>query len=356
MNALKPILFFCLCTLAQFSHGQEDSLNVQEQEEMQVNFTMKKEIAFQDAKYYILDFHIDERGKVLLVSNLRKYFVYLLDDQMKVNHSLRLDFHPKSLYLDCLGHLHIVSMDSLYQLEIIEKKLTIYERNSIQLYYRFFKDCVGQNGDVVYLKSLENNNQSTVFTAVNRAQNEGMVLYRVEDTTLIRSVTDTEAGIRREALSGTEQAGEINSNQLREIRDRQQRADFFEKIVRKPMYHPLFVFNDTTYIFDHLNGTVLIFDATGVELERGEINYHKAKGWNKSVHLDRAYRTFYSVESKNGAQVFCRLSQPGFETGARTKITKHAYPEKIMVYKGCAYYTYKEFVNDNLNKLFRQRL
>jgi len=356
MKRLKSILLFCGCTIALFSRGQEDSVEVQEQEEMQVNFTMKKEIAFQDSKYYILDFHIDERGKVLLVSSLRNYFVYLLGDRMEVSHSLRLDFHPKSLYLDCFGQLHVVSMDSLYQLEIIDKKLTIYDRNSIQLYYRFFKDCVGQNGDVVYMKSLENNNQSTVFTAVNRLADEEKVLYRIEDSTMIRSAADTEAQIRQEALSGTEQAGEINSKQLSEIRKRQQRADFFEQIVRQPMYHPLFVFNDTTYIFDHLNGVVLLFDAKGVELECRKIAYHKERNWNKKVHLDRDNRTFYSVETKNGAQVFCRLSTPGFETGIRTKITQHPYPEKIIVYMGCAYYTYREFVNDNLNKLFRQRL
>lgn len=356
MNALRTVLFFCLCAVVPFAHGQEDSIKVQEQDEMQVNFTMKKEIAFQDPKYYILDFHIDERGKVLLVSNLRKYFVYLLNDQMEIGHSLQLDFHPKSLYFDCLGQLHVVSRDSMYQLEIQDQHLSIYERNSIMLYHQFFKYCAGKNGDVVYMKSMENNEQSTVYSALHIAGNEKKELYRIEDSALIRTEADTEALIQQEALGGTEQAGEINSDQLAEIRRRQQRAYFFELVIQKPKYHPLFVSKDTTYIFDHLNGVALVFDASGAELERKAISYHQEKNWDKKVHLDRAYRTFYSLENKNGAQVFCRLNHPGFETRTRTKITKHPYPEKIIVYKGLAYYTYKEYVNDNLNKLFRQRL
>lgn len=356
MNALRTLLLICLCTVGLFSYGQEDSSKVLEQEEMQVNFTMKKQIAYQDSKYYIIDFHIDERGKVLLVSNLRKYFVYLLNDQMEMGHSLRLNFHPKSLYLDCLGNLHVVSRDSMYQLEILDKQLSIYERNSILLYHQFFKYCAGENGDVVYMKTLENNEQSTVYSALHRARDEKKELYRIEDSNLIRTEADTEALIQQEALGGTEQAGEIISDQLAEIRRRQQRAYFFELVIQKPKYHPLFVSNDTTFIFDHLNGVALAFDATGAELERNVISYHQAKNWDKKVQLDRANGTFYSLESKNGAQVFCRLSHPGFEPGTRTKITKHPYPEKIIVYKGLAYYTYKEYVNDNLNKLFMQRL
>lgn len=151
---MKDLVLFILLLTSISCYSQEDIIRSQDIESVTVEATRGKEIAFEDSKYYIIDFHINNQGKFLLVSNRRKYFVYLLDTRMEVKDKMKLDFHPRSIYYDCLGLLHVLAKDSMYQIEIIEDKLVIYERNSIMLLTRFFNNCVAESNETVIFGSL----------------------------------------------------------------------------------------------------------------------------------------------------------------------------------------------------------
>ena len=108
--------------------------------------------------------------------------------------------------------------------------------------------------------------------------------------------------------------------------------------------------------FDHVNGYMVRLNMNTDILEKQGIDYHNAKKWKGEMHLDKVQEKFYSVEEIHGAQVFGLISKNSRNVIKRTKITKHAYPEKIIVHNGYAYYVYRQNFDDNLNKLFRQKL
>ena len=91
-------------------------------------------------------------------------------------------------------------------------------------------------------------------------------------------------------------------------------------------------------------------------LDKHSVNYHNERHWKGEMQLDSERNIFYTVEEKHGAQIFGRLSLASGEIIWKTKITKHAYPGKVIVYDGYAYYVYRQFVDDNLNKLLRQKI
>ncbi|MFT5780305.1 MAG: hypothetical protein ACI837_003266, partial [Crocinitomicaceae bacterium] len=149
---------------------------------------------------------------------------------------------------------------------------------------------------------------------------------------------------------------EVSVANLQKARDHFERDMFFEFVLSQPAYNPLFVRNDTTYIFDHLNGNVVEFSDAGSQLRLIPIDYHLDKDWAKVNHLDRERNEFYTVYERNGVQHFVKFEEEDFSVRKETKITKHAYPKKLVVHDGYVYYAHKPNYNANLNKLYRQRL
>lgn len=356
MKWLLQILHLCILFACIQAKGQVDSLKQLRFDEIIITAQKSKQIAYSDEKYYIIDFHIDTSKTILLLTNLNKYYVYSLDYNMKKQDALRLNFHPTSLYLDCLGSLHIMSRDSMYQLELINKKLSIFERNSITLYKTFFKHCVAEIGSFVILKTLENENQSTVFTILEKGTRNTKELYRVEDSLLISSAMATKQALQNHEYLIDLRMEEIDTGTLRRSRDQTEKKDFFEQIVKRPTYHPLFVLTDTIYIFDHLNNISHIFDSSTNRIQSKNIHHHKLKNWDEQILMDPNQATFYSVSSTHGAKTLQKLNTLDLTIESNSKITEHAYPKKIIILDGYAYYTYREYVEDNLNKLFKQNL
>lgn len=348
---MKTTLLALVCLLSFLSFAQ-DSLRTQKIIEVSVSHTRKKEIAFKDSKYFIIDFHIGEKGNFILLNRFKKYYLYSLNYKMELEHQIQLEFKPTSLFRDCLGFVHVMSKDSMYQVEKFGHQVVLYERSSISLYLNFFKNCIGQNDSIVIFERTLNYGKTKLFYGVRIAEKNRYMLYRTEDSLLVRSVLDEKRLIR----APRPRMPTVNEDVLKAQREHAQRAQFFQQIVSLPDYIPLFVKNDTTYIFDHLKSKLTLMTDTGAVLKSIPIDYHQSKNWNKKVHLDANRGTFYSVEENNGVQVFCHLNAEMFGIEKSTKVDKHSYPKKVIVFNGFVYYTYKEHVNDNLNKLFRQRI
>lgn len=352
---MKKLILLAIILMPLAIYCQIDT-TVQQVKEVSVNYTKKKEVAFEDEKYFIIDFHIDSNATFLLVSNRRNYFIYSLNSLMQTEHKLKLKFHPKSLYLDCLGNTHIIARDSMYQLEKINNQGVITHRNSIMLYHRYFKDCVADNDSFVIFKTHQNYNQSLSYYGLAKDKHLRQEVYRIEDSLLVKSANEEARKIREERGSSGSHTGEIQKEQIREMREKEQRAMFFEHIVKRKKYHPLFVHEDTTYIFDHLNNECIQLNASNEILKRIPIEHHEHRNWHKRVQFDQIRHNFYSVEIKHGAEIMVRLDKSSLKPTQKTKITKHPYPRKVLIYNGFAYYTYKPNYDANLNKLYRQRL
>lgn len=348
---MKTTLLALVCFLTFLSFGQ-DSLRSQKIGEVSVSHTMKKEIAFTDSKYFIIDFYIGEKGSFLLLNRFKKYYLYSLDYKMELEDEIELNFKPTSLFEDCLGLVHVMSKDSMYQVEKFDGQVVFYERNSNSLYQKFFKNCIGQNDSIVIFETIVNYGKTQLFYGIRMADQKRFMLYRAEDSLLVKSALDEKRLIRAPRRG----MPTLNEDALKAERQQAQRAQFFQQIVSLPEYNPLFVKNDTTYIFDHLKSQLTLMTDTGAVLKSIPIDYHQSRSWNKKVHLDKGRGKFYSVNEKNGAQIFCHLNPETFDVDRSTKVYKHAYPKKIIVFNGFVYYTYKENFDDNLNKLFRQRI
>jgi hypothetical protein len=370
---MKGISLIVVIFWHSFSYAQEDSLRSKEFDGVTVSVIRKKEVAYQDSRYYIMDFQVGLNGTFILLNRFRRYFLYELNASMEPVIKMEIMFHPKSLYQDCEGQLYVMSKDSMYQFETQKDSISFIKKYPRSKYELYFKNCLASNSDALLFNTLGNNNQTTQFYQKGKFDWVVKDVYRIEDSSLIRSVRDTREANEDEhdrlaqnygrnptnrapTWEDRTQEGLAQPDAIREIRNHLNRQQFFNDFVIRPYYNPLFVKKDTTYIFDHVNNCLVRLNSAREQLDKVDIYYHEEQKWKGEMHLDMGSELFYTVQEIHGAQIFGLLSMDSVSIQRRTKITKHAYPEKVIIYRGFAYYIYRQNVDDNLNKLFRQRL
>ena len=359
MNA--NFIFRCTFLFSSFiSFGQTDTTRfdnrpIQEIEEVHVlsSFT---EIAFEDSKNYIIDFEVSELGYYVLLKHIRKYQLVKLDEELGVVSKMNLNFKPTQLFSDCLGGLHLLSKDSMYQINTYSDKLSIFERNSIDLYHEFYKNCVGQSGDYVYMEEVKDFGQSKIFYAFDRNEGSKHLLYKIEDSLAVADVNLEYRGILGDSHLESQRMQEIDIAQLGASRDHMERIFFFMQVLSRPDYNPLFVRNDTTHIFDHTNGLAIHLAPSGEVIATKAIDYHQQKSWKERNHLDPIRSKFYTEYTNGGYQYLSSLSLGEYKGGIKMEVSDYTHSEKLIVYDGFVYYTHKENVDAHLNKLYRRKL
>ncbi len=353
------LLIYAFSLIGFFSFGQVDSTQLkheplQEIEEVIVSSNFG-EIVFEDSKHFIIDFHISELGRYVLLKHMRHYQLLKLNSELEVISAMKLDFKPTTLFSDCLGNLHVLSKDSMYQLNIYTEQLSIFERNSMDLYYDFFEKCIGRSDQYVYMRETNDFGQSTLLYAFNREKGIKQLIYRIEDSVVIADVNLEHREILNNRHLEIQRMQEISIPQLYSSRDHMERIFYFLHVLSKPDYNPTFFKGDTLFLFDHVNGLAVQLVDSGTVLDSEKIDYHLSNDWQTHNHLDTRKNQFYTEYGAMERNVF-QLSSENYDLGKATKLIEQPLPDKLVIFDGYAYYTYKANSGANLNKLYRQRL
>lgn len=332
------LLFLVIISASFVGHSQEDSLT-QDIEEVTISARKKKKIIFKDPKYYIVDFTISDTNAFMLMKNLGKYYIYELDENMQFINKLRVKMNANSLFQDCFGNTHLVTKDSVYFILNDTYGLFLTETRPRKKFMRAMEQCVGNTSDKIILEKKTYFDEFQTFYARDIDSGYHDVIYEINDSTLV-SRAQSETNQPQDGIS--------------EVRVKKRyRIKYF---VKPHKYNPLFVVDDTLYIFNHFEGRMDQLEDEGEIINSLTINHHKKRGWNRLVYSDLTRKQFYAVWVKNGAQHLIGLAMNEEEQNFGSKITKHAYPEKVVIRNGYAYYTYKPNVDANLNVLYRQKL
>ncbi|MFK7784091.1 MAG: hypothetical protein AB8B56_03185 [Crocinitomicaceae bacterium] len=371
----RSLLFIaCLLTINHSSLSQVDDTTFQKIEEVIVTSEKEKKIVFGDPKYYIVDFAISDSNAILLMKNLRTYYVYELDEFMNFRHKLKLDFDADFLFDDCFGNTHIVSRDSVYHIFDDEYGLFLTETHPRRGFMRAMKKCVGSTSEKIIFEKKANYNQDQTFYTVDLDSGDRKVIYEVKDTEISRSMREAAAKLYLlEYLENDRVAGKSSERYEDDILNTEasmkaeidahrikngmyDRATFVASHVLRSKYNPLFTLDDTIYVFNHFMGKIDVLSQAGGIIRSIPISHHLSKDWDETIHLDNVRKQFYAVHMRKGVQHLIRLGLAEDDQNSSSKITKHAYPKKVVVRNGIAYYTYKPYFDANLNKLYMQRL
>lgn len=363
----KQVLLFIstLLAIANVAFSQIEDTTFQDIEAVIVTSEKEKKIVFEDTKYYIVDFTISENRALLLMKNFSDYIIYVLDKNMEFRHQLEVNLNADALFDDCFGNTHLVAKDSVYLIEEDSEGLFLTEAHPRLRFMNAMKKCVGSTSEKIIFENRSRFNQFQKFHTVDIDSGDRKVIYEINDSTQAKSLEDASEQLTAELRMNPGAIAESHSNGSqdkagiaahREMNARKDRMNFFKSHLIRPKYNPVFVVDDTLYFFNHAESRIDQMDDRGNLIYSQEIDHHTSEGWENKVHSDKGEKRFYAVKSINGVQHLTRLSLSEGEQEYTSKITKHAYPKKVIVRNGYAFYTYKPNFDANLNKLYRQKL
>lgn len=97
-----------------------------------------------------------------------------------VKHEFIYDI-PRSFFMDCIGNMHVVCPERVYQIAITENELIIIDDISKDLFNIILGPCVANFGDNYVMESLSFNNQAYSLALYDKYKDPFMFYYQIDE-------------------------------------------------------------------------------------------------------------------------------------------------------------------------------
>lgn len=96
-----------------------------------------------------------------------------------VRHEFSID-KPKNLFMDCLGNMHVVCAEMVYQIAFSNDELIIIDQISKDLFNILLEPCVAQFGENYVMKGLSYGNQVYTLALYEKEKDPIMFYYQID--------------------------------------------------------------------------------------------------------------------------------------------------------------------------------
>jgi hypothetical protein len=113
---------------------------------------------------------------------------------------------------------------------------------------------------------------------------------------------------------------------------------WYINVAAKPLYCPVFGYDDNLVLFDFLNGRITQFDIAGNQIKSKDISFQKDKDWIEQIIFDEVNKVFYTTYQVHNNYVLMEVDmQTGLLNEIRS-ICKGCYPEIIQAHGNELFY------------------
>jgi len=307
--------------------------------------------------YSVADFEIGATGQLFLLTyekNLQKDAQLQVVEEAQIEAVLPLPERASALKRDFRGNVHVLTdqntfglvlRDSVFALASIPKDYffkyvaPIVDTSQTRFFYSSYMD-IYPAFEYGCLDQLD-----SVYKSILHIQDDLMMeLYRSEykwvdvRTKLWAKNLENQTGIDAEIYVG---------------------ANYFtQSLYYEPVYAPLFLVQDTLYIFDYPKDMLRVYDREGKLLKSLPIYHHyqaKQTGFQKNLQQDRKTGKIYATYQQEG---HCYVGAIDLKTGEVRQKVKLAfrYVEKVRIYDNNIYFIYRPFESTQKKFLYKQKL
>ncbi|MBS1651130.1 MAG: carboxypeptidase-like regulatory domain-containing protein [Bacteroidetes bacterium] len=301
----------------------------------------------------IIDYGFIENKIVLLNYKKLPYKseVIVLNELLDTLAISKLNFEPQSLFKDCFKNINIFSKDSSYQIAYQNNHIYIYKPYFIQEYKKLIGNCITSTNNAIYFikkfgEILISNtnfhpflskNSSLSYFYIDKHNKKKISLFDVEDKKHTRE--------RKDDNDMQKKIGGVYSNP---------NVVFRETVLLDEVFAPLFLINDSIFVFDFINNEINIFRNNTI-ISQFEIDFHKTKTWKREIQLDEIQHKFYSKYIDDDKIIYKHIH---YNNGLVEKsyIMPSLFCIDIKIMNGYAYYLMKNknSFNLTLNRVFFQ--
>lgn len=325
----------------------------------------------------VLDFLLQpDDGIVLCCSDEHNYYVRGLNPQGEKIYETPIRSHPRKLYRDCMKSIHLIYSDSIYETAIFDNTIGIFQPRLARGILNLIQSCVYKDSKTLIKYSYSKEDQCIEYTALNIQTKKTKVIYIGEDRAWNRQL--------REYAQETKNAEDILFNttppppppppaitaknpdplkdspgdfgDLKKARDRWNNRQFYELIVIRPVYIPMFELNDSLIIFDHLNDSAVVFNKSGQRIRAFPIYYHYFKGWKHELVSNLEKTKIYARYESQGLTILREINPTNGKIEGMVRLEKHVFPEHLQIHGDFIYYIYKDYLDQSMHYIFKQHL
>lgn len=314
------------------------------------------QVVSKSKRYHVLDydFYGDDILMITYV-DLDKSRLVLLGRQGDTLGFRKIPGEPNRMFRDCLGNLHVVCKDSIYQAFYNGNALSLLPPKSIHDFEKILLPCVAQDSSGFYLVEkygggqmidvglgapVRANDLALSYTYIDKKKRERKRFIMIADEHKMIMSQDEEAFEARKEAVG-----------LKTFGDRL----FAEKFLFTEIYAPLFYIKGSIYIFDYVNGNIKRFDKALQLTEDVVVTYHKTLSFQDDMEVDAVSGKTFALFESGGVS---ELQEINLQTGAVKKSYRIPFPftTHLKVYNGYVYFIRKEKGDDGTRYLSRMRL
>jgi hypothetical protein len=323
----------------------------------------------------VLDFILQpDNGILLCCSDEKNYFMRRLDSQGEKINETSIRSHPKKLYKDCMEKVHLVYSDSIYETVLVNNSIGIFQPKAVMGIFNLLKSCVYKDDKNLVKYTYSKQDQCIEYSAINILNKRTQILYVGEDRARNRELREygAEKANAEDQLFHTVPPPPPPSNPnplpshlpdspgdlgiLQKAREKWDNKKFYDLILIKPTYIPMFELNDSLIIFDHLNDSAVVFTKAGVRVRSFQIYYHYFPGWKNELITNLEKTKIYARYEKEGLTILRELNPTNGKTQRIINLEKHVFPEHIQINDDFIYYIYKDYLDQNMHYLYKQHI
>ncbi|MGZ6519743.1 MAG: carboxypeptidase-like regulatory domain-containing protein, partial [Bacteroidia bacterium] len=248
------------------------------------------------------DFYRDNILLITYRNDLSKSKLILINQSFDTISKINIPGEPTGLFKDCLGNNYIVCENSIYQIYLDSFNLRLFPAQTIENFETILYPCVAEDSLNLYLikkygaQPVEtgfhvfNSPSHTInYSYVNKSTKKKSNLVDIVDEEMIRKRKDELRFEKSKQASGMYEHGSPGQDRL-----------FFETIVIKEVYAPLYNIKDKIYIFDYIDSCILKYSSNGQLINKVEIKFQNDKHWKRQMCVDEKSGKAFAVFETNG--------------------------------------------------------
>jgi hypothetical protein len=312
--------------------------------------------AYQKPNTHIIDFVLIDKEILLICKEEHKYFLRRLDSIGEKIMDLQVKKSALNFYEDCTGGLHLVYADSIFELKLLGKSIGMLAGHTYLESMNILSPCVISSEDNFIVKRLGPHNKLVEYTKVDRNTKKPSLLYTTKDQKKMRELDDFAS--ENQIAVPLSNPNFIYGKRFSTLTDRQRwdNEQFYNQILSKPLYAPIFEINDSIYIFDHFKDSALVYTISGNYVRSFQISYHYFENWKSELFLNKEKTKLYAKYEIDGLVTLRQINPSTGKVINLNVLEKHIHPLHIQIRNNYAYYIYKHYLDNSIHYLYKQPL
>ncbi len=318
----------------------------------------KPQEIFASERLSVADFELLENGHLLLLTYERKLNkgaeLLVVDANEKVLFSRPIGSDALHLFRDFRGWIHLMSKNRLDFVYMVDDAFDLVPMDK-QYYHRYVAPIIDTNKTKFYFTNYRDTYPAAEFFVYDELDSSYAKISKVSDEIMMEMFeteylwVDTRTKLWARQME--QETGIDKENIVGEVL-------FTQSIFYKKIYAPMFLKNDTIYLFDFYKDYIRTFNREGEVLDSIAISMHhneRKTGWCNRLIQDAATGAVYVIYDKGGYTIIRAVDLATGSLGIPIRLDLR-YVEKLIINDNAAYYTYRPFESKQKKFLYRQLL